>query len=151
MPIQEQSRYTGEKYLPALAGLKTQQSQAQFGLQGTLADIAAKQAQQAYGIRQDQLAQEQAAQQAALDRQMKQQQFNQELALKRSTAGGSSKAAAAKAPGVDDYVALVNSLRSTGQIGDSGYGSIADYLRQQGVDISRDSPADRALRKAFGF
>lgn len=155
MPIAEQTRYTGEKYLPALAGLKKDQNDQNFSLQGTLADIASRQAQQAYGIREKQVARDEQARQAALDRQLAERQFAQEQAAKRSSGGssarGGSSAKAAAAPQMNDYVALINSLRSTGKIGDSGYGSIADYLRQQGEDISRGSAADKALRKAFGF
>lgn len=151
MPIQEQTRYTGERYLPAVAGLKQQRSERETGLQGTLAEIAARQAQQAYGIRESQLQREEAQRQAELDRQMKERQFQAEQAAKRKTGGGKSGSSKQKLPSISDYVSLINSLRSTGQIGDSGYGAIAEYLRQQGEDIARGSVADRALRKAYGF
>jgi len=39
MPIAEQSRYVGEKYLPAMAQLKQQQTQQQYGLQTNINDI----------------------------------------------------------------------------------------------------------------
>ncbi len=91
MPIAEQSRYTGEKYLPALAGLKQQQADKQTGLQSSLADIAARQAQQAYSIREQQMQREMAAQQAELDRQQKERQFQMELAARRSSGGGSTR------------------------------------------------------------
>ena len=146
MPIQEQTRYTGEKYLPALAALKADQNQRQFSLQDALAKILQGQTSQAYDLRNAQLKAEQEAAQAEADRQAKL------LAARYSSrGGGGGGGGSTKAPSINDAVALVNSLRSSGQYGDSGYGSIAQALAGRGYDISRDSLFDRALRKAFGF
>lgn len=74
---QEMARYTGEKYLPALANLGTQQQQATFNLQKALADV--------------ELAQRQAATtnlQNILNREQQQRQFEQSLAAQRSAGGG---------------------------------------------------------------
>lgn len=74
---QEMARYTGEKFLPALANLGTQQQQATFNLQKALADV--------------ELAQRQAATtnlQNVLNREQQQRQFEQSLAAQRSAGGG---------------------------------------------------------------
>lgn len=47
---EEQARYTGEKYLPAVAAAKAATTNAKYSLTGTLNDIAAKRAAQAQGI-----------------------------------------------------------------------------------------------------
>ncbi len=153
MPIAEQTRYTGEKYLPALAQLKQQENQQRFGFQTQLTDI--------YGKR---MAQAQAIQQQELDREMQAQLERERIAAQeraaraaaaRSYGGGGGRSGGggggSRMPSVDDAAALVNSLRSSGKYGDSGYGAIAEAMRQRGYDISRDSVFDRGLRKAFGF
>lgn len=50
IPLEEQGRYLGSSYLPAVANLKNRFEQNKFTLQGALAEIAAKQAQDARGI-----------------------------------------------------------------------------------------------------
>lgn len=156
MPIAEQARYTGEKYLPAMAQLAQKQSEQTFGLKGQLTDIYGKRMSQAQALQQQELDREEQARQAEAERQMKERQFQAQLAAQRASAsrgggGGGGRAATPKQPSIDDAAALVNSLRSTGQYGDSGYGSIAEAMRQRGYDISRDSVFDKGLRKAFGF
>jgi hypothetical protein len=59
MPIQEQTRYTGTKYLPALAQLEAQQNQQRFNFQTMLADLYNKRMSQAQAIRQQELDREQ--------------------------------------------------------------------------------------------
>ncbi len=152
MPIQEQTRYTGEKYLPALAQLSQQKNEKTYGFQSQLTDIYGKRLSQAQALQQQELDREEQARQAEADRQQKERQFQQQLRASRSSGGGGrSSSGGGRTPGVDDVVALVNGLRSSGQYGDSGYGSIAEAMRQRGYDISRDSVFDRGLRKAFGF
>lgn len=87
--------------------------------------------------------------QALYQRQFQERQLAAQIAANRASAA--SSAARKSTPSVDDAVALVNSLRGSGRYGDSGYGAIAEALRQRGYDISRDSVFDRGLRKAFGF
>ncbi|MBA3678587.1 hypothetical protein H0W80_00065 [Candidatus Saccharibacteria bacterium] len=156
MPIAEQSRYVGEKYLPAMAQLKQQQTQQQYGLQTNINDIYSKRLTQAQGLQQQELAREEATRQAEAERQQQERQFQQKLAAearaaRSSRGGGGGGDRAPKQPSVDDAAALVNSLRSSGQYGDSQYGSIAEAMRQRGYDISRDSVYDKGLRKAFNF
>lgn len=157
MPIQEQTRYTGEKYLPALAQLQQQKNEKTYGFQSQLTDIYGKRLSQAQALQQQELDREEQARQAELDRQQKERQFQQQLAASRASSGGGRSSGGGggggttKQPSVGDAAALVNALRSQGNIGDSGYGSIAEYLRQNGYDISRDSVFDRGLRSAYGF
>lgn len=149
MPIAEQTRYTGEKYLPALAQLEQQKNQQTFGFQSQLNDIYGKRMSQAQQLQQQELDREEQARQAEANRQAQLQAAR--YAAARSGGGGGGGGGRVKAPSIDDAAALVNSLRSSGQYGDSGYGSIAEAMRQRGYDISRDSVFDKGLRKAFGF
>lgn len=149
MPIAEQTRYTGEKFLPALAQLEQQKNQQTFGFQSQLNDIYGKRMAQAQALQQQELDREEQARQAEANRQAQLQAARMQAA--RSYGGGGGGGGRAKTPSVDDAAALVNALRSSGQYGDSGYGSIAEAMRQRGYDISRDSVFDRGLRKAFGF
>lgn len=81
VPIAEQSRYLGEKYLPAVAALKTNTQNQQFSLQQALAQLASQEQLKAFDIQGGQQSsldaynleqQKQAfqAQQAELDRQV---------------------------------------------------------------------------------
>lgn len=154
MPIAEQSRYVGEKYLPAMAQLSKQQSDQTFGLKGQLTDIYGKRMSQAQALQQAELDREEQARQAEANRQAQLQaaRMQAQAAARRSSGGGGGgRAATPKQPSINDAAALVNSLRSQGNIGDSGYGSIAEYLRQNGYDISRGSVFDKGLRSAYGF
>lgn len=156
MPIQEQARYTGEKYLPALAQLQQQKNEKTYGFQSQLTDIYGKRLSQAQALQQQELDREEQARQFELRRQDEERRFQQQLAAQRASAsrsggGGGGRGGTTKQPTVGDAAALVNALRSQGNIGDSGYGSIAEYLRQNGYDISRGSVFDRGLRSAYGF
>lgn len=150
MPIAEQTRYTGEKFLPALAQLEQQKNQQTFGFQSQLNDIYSKRMSQAQQLQQQELDREEQARQAEANRQA-QLQAARMAAARSYGGGGGGGGGRVKAPSIDDAAALVNSLRSSGQYGDSGYGSIAEAMRQRGYDISRDSVFDKGLRKAFGF
>ena len=156
MPIQEQTRYTGEKYLPALAQLNQQKNEKTYGFQSQLTDIYGKRLSQAQALQQQELDREEQARQFELKRQDEERRYQQQLAAQRASAsrsggGGGGGGGTTKQPSVGDAAALVNALRSQGNIGDSGYGSIAEYLRQNGYDISRGSVFDRGLRSAYGF
>jgi len=156
MPIAEQSRYVGEKYLPAMAQLKQQQTQQQYGLQTNLNDIYSKRLTQAQGLQQQELAREEAVRQAEADRQAKLQAAQMQAAAQARSyssgrGGGGGGAAKPRVPTIGTMVATINGMRSEGTYGDSQYGAIAEGLRKAGEDISRGSLADRALRSAFGF
>lgn len=158
MPIQEQTRYTGEKYLPALAQLQQQKNEKTYGFQSQLTDIYGKRLSQAQALQQQELDREEQARQFELKRQDEERRYQQQLAAQRASAsrsggggGGRGGSARAKVPTLADAVATVNGMRGEGRYGDSQYGAIAEGLRQAGEDISRGSLFDRALRSAFGF
>lgn len=65
IPLEEQGRYLGSSYLPAVANLKNRFEQNRFTLQGALQELAAKQRMDAYGIRDYELAQDARAAEAA--------------------------------------------------------------------------------------
>lgn len=153
MPIAEQSKYVGTKFLPAMAQLQAQQNQQKFSLTSALNELNMKKYAQAQAVRQQELDREEQARQAEANRQAQLQAAREQAARAARSYGGGGGGGSSRqrVPGVDDAVALVNSLRSSGQYGDSGYGAIAEAMRQRGYDISRDSVFDRGLRKAFGF
>ena len=110
MPIAEQTRYMGTKYLPALAGLAQQQSQQRASLQSALNDIYSQRLQRA-----------QAIQQQELDREQQQRQFEQQLTLQREMAamqarayggGGSSSIAPTRESYNSDLADLEANLRA---------------------------------------
>lgn len=73
----EEARYTGERFLPALAELEGQSMQARTSLQKALIDVNQRRQQQAMSQAQ-----------TILDRQQQERQFQQELAANRSSGGG---------------------------------------------------------------
>lgn len=81
MPIQEEQRYTGQQFLPALANLQGKYATQRFGLQETLAKLVSEQHSKAYGIREGELAQEE-----------EQRQFNERLRAQQE-ADAASRAA----------------------------------------------------------
>lgn len=74
---EQMARYTGEKYLPALAGISSQQQQARFNLEKALADLNMAQRQAATTNLQN-----------VLNREQQQRQFEQSLAASRASGGG---------------------------------------------------------------
>jgi hypothetical protein len=141
MPIAEQTRYMGTKYLPALAGLAQQQSQQRASLQSALNDIYSQRLQRA-----------QAIQQQELDREQQQRQFEQQLAMTRSMyGGGGGYSGGGSSSGATDWVRVINEARQKAG-GDKGWGATYDYLRNQmGYDFApRGSAADQAFHQVFG-
>jgi hypothetical protein len=67
-PIQEQQVYTGERYLPALAGLAQQEGVQRFNLQEALNKLGQEQRLKAEAVRQEELNREEAARQAEANR-----------------------------------------------------------------------------------
>ena len=148
MPIAEQTRYMGTKYLPALAGLAQQQSQQRASLQSALNDIYSQRLQRA-----------QAIQQQELDREQQQRQFEQQLAMTRSmyggggggySGGGSSGGGGSSAPTTaSGWQGLVNQLKNSGlSWGDAVNAVYKQYGLREG-DIASGSIADQAFRNAY--
>lgn len=55
IPVQEQQRYTGASFLPAVANLRSKFSTQRFNLQDALHQLTQKQYESAYGIRQGEM------------------------------------------------------------------------------------------------
>lgn len=81
----EMARYTGEKYLPALAGITSEQNAAKTKLESALATINAQQSSEATSNLQK-----------ILDREQQQRQFEQELAASQAKAAKTAYAAEVK-------------------------------------------------------
>lgn len=137
MPIAEQSRYVGEKYLPALAQLQQQQSQQKFGLQGQLNDIYGKRMSQAQALQQSELDREEQARQAEAERQYK-------LQVARMQASSSRRGGSARQPSAADRMmaaqqafgqALQFAQQNPGKVND-GYREIVQQQvgQQYGLD-----------------
>jgi hypothetical protein len=82
-PIQEQQRYTGERYLPALAQLSGQEGEQRFGLQQALNQLGERQLTYAQQIR---------TKEQELDEARR--QFDAQLAAQREAEARAAKAAA---------------------------------------------------------
>lgn len=68
IPLEEQARYTGTSYLPAVANLKSKYAQQRFNLQDALAKIGQQQYGQAYDMYNTEIARDEAARAAAASR-----------------------------------------------------------------------------------
>lgn len=66
--------------------------------------------------------------------------------------GSSGSSKTTSAPSMNDYYTLIADVVKNKEAGsDNGYGAVAKYLNDNGHNIVRNSPADQALRKYFGF
>jgi hypothetical protein len=174
-PIQEQQVYTGERYLPALAGLRQQEGTQTFNLQQALGKIGETQRLRAEEIRQQELNREEAARQAELNRQAQERAARAAgggggfggLGALFGGGGGGAQAAQAQAQGPDWGQAVVNVARNAGTNpwvwsdlirdvrknvfgGGGNYGEVAGFLeRSLGAKISSGSAADLALRGIY--
>lgn len=108
MPIQEQARYTGEKYLPALAQLQQQKNEKTYGFQSQLTDIYGKRLSQAQALQQQELDREEQARQFELKRQDEERRFQQQLAAQRASASRSGGGGGGRAPSAADRMAAAS-------------------------------------------
>jgi len=81
---EEEARYTGTKYLPALAGIEQTLQQRKLGLEQQLTQLQSQQRQSAQDLLSKQLAAEEAARQREIDRQLKVQLARMSAASRRS-------------------------------------------------------------------
>lgn len=117
IPIGEQAKYVGEKYLPAVAGLKQNIADKTFNLQDSIAKIRQSQAQQAYSTRQSQLQQEQSYALA-----------QQKLNNQQQVAASRVSSAAPKAPSQQSIAGQIRSGLNTVR-GRDGYVAPQDYAK----------------------
>lgn len=85
VPINEQNKYVGEKYLPAVANLKSTYANKGSQLQASLLGIADTQRREAQGTYNDEVAQDQARAKAIADEQYRQQQLAAQSQRQSST------------------------------------------------------------------
>lgn len=88
-PIQEQQRYTGERYLPALAQLSGQEGEQRFGLQQALNQLGERQLTYAQQIR---------SKEQELDEERR--RFDAQLAAQRESEARAARAAASAGAGL---------------------------------------------------
>lgn len=104
-PISEQQRYTGEKFLPALAQLKNQQNTASLDLAGQLANLHKDQ--------------------GLLAQQMRQGELDREEARRQAEESARRAAAAASGGGSGGLSSILGSLLSGGSVGGASAAQIA--------------------------
>ncbi len=151
VPIAEQSRYVGEKYLPAMAQLQQQQNQQKFGLTTAMNTLYQQRMTQAQALQQQELDREEQARQAEANRQAQLQAAQmQAAAAARSYSSGGGRSSSGGG-GRTDWVAAIQQARARAG-GDKGWGATYDYLRGQlGYDFApRGSAADQAFHQVFG-
>ena len=163
-PIQEQQRYVGERYLPALAQLSGQEGEQRYGLQQALGQLGTQQLTYAQQIRQKEMELDEAR-----------RQFDAQLAAQREAearaAAASAKSAAAGSGGISlgslgggntqqqaataaapsaptrsqDLRDMLISLKRTGL----NYGQAASQFEGRYGKIPSGSAADLAFRAVF--
>ena len=170
-PIQEQQRYVGERYLPALAQLSGQEGEQRFNLQQALNQLGERQLTYAQGIRQKEM---------ELDETRR--QFDAQLQAQREAELRQAQAAAAQAsqfnnlfrptntqptqPQQPDPASAIRSLASNPNPyvwhdflrdantsffgGKANYGQLANWVENNlGAKIGSGTAADLALRNIF--
>jgi len=150
VPIAEQSRYVGEKYLPAMAQLQQQQNQQKFGLTTAMNTLYQQRMSQAQALQQQELDREEQARQAEANRQAQLQAAQMQAAAAARSYSGGGGGSAARSSGTD-WVKVIQEARQRAG-GDKGWGATYDYLRGQlGIDFApRGSAADQAFHQVFG-
>lgn len=172
LPLQEEQKYVGQQFLPAVANLRSKYATQRFGLQEALAKITETQYNNAYGIRQKEL-----------DLEEQQRQFNAKLAAEEAASrraaassgggggggfapsfgGGGGGVAAPQGGGgqASPWAALVqqnnpyvfkDALSQANQAyfgGKASYGQLANWLQGQIGNVPHGSAADNALRNIF--
>ena len=170
-PIQEQQVYTGERYLPALAGLRQQEGTQTFNLQQALGKIGETQRLRAEEIRQQELNREEAARQAELNRQAQERAaraaagygggFNLGNLFNRNDAAQTAQAqfswadainSVAQTQGANPWVwsDLIRDIRKNQFGGGGNWGEVAGFIEKAlGKKIASGSAPDLALRGIY--
>lgn len=150
LPVQEEQRYTGTQFLPAVANLHAKYANQKFGLQDALAKITADQYNQAYNIRGKE-------EELDLQRQLANEAAARDAAARASAGGGGGglsfggAGAAAAAPAQQaqpDYFSLIQQLRQSNP-GQWTWGKLAQEFDRRGIDTKHTSAADLALNAYF--
>lgn len=96
VPIAEQSQYTAQKFLPAMAGLKQEESQGRLSLMQSLQKIAEQKRLQAEDIRQQELTRRSDYSIASAKLAQQKWEFQQRMALEQFKAQAAAARAAAR-------------------------------------------------------
>lgn len=161
-PIQEQQRYVGERYLPALAQLSGQEGEQRFGLQQALNQLGERQLTYAQQIRQKEM--ELDEERRRFDLQMQAQREAEvraaRAAAKAAAGGGISFGGGAgnrnqpqAAPaGQATPQQIVQLARQKLGGGNQSWGAVANYIEKNilGGKIQTGSEIDRILQSIYG-
>lgn len=152
MPIAEQSRYVGEKYLPAVANLKAGYAANRSKLAGSLASLNANQ----YKDAQDTLSKQQSAEADAVYKQQQMQLAQQRLSISASKASQPT-AAQSKAQNYTDLKDSIGAyLRDLPKISKPGYSESVALPNLYNAFAGQISPSEinqlyYSARKAAGL
>lgn len=162
-PIQEQQRYVGERYLPALAQLSGQEGEQRFGLQQALNQLGERQLTYAQQIRTKEQELDEARRQ--FDAQLAAQREAEARAARAAAkagaggislgglgGGGNSNQAAAPAAGQATPQQIVQLARQKLGGGNQSWGAVANYIEKNilGDKIATGSEIDRILQSIYG-
>lgn len=131
VPVEEQMRYVGEKYMPSLAAAEGAAIQQQTELQKALAMLDLETRNRAFDTREGQLKSRQAFEEAERDRAFQMQKQREALAAEAANKGNSSRGTkldAVKDPKTGGWRVLENGRDSTSY-------DLAGYARETGKDI----------------
>jgi len=157
MPIHEQTKYLGERFLPGMQDLATDERQQRFKLTGALNDLNMRRQDQAYGIRQKQVDTETAAQ---LEREkMRAAERASRVSAAFNPYGNQKQPAPQNNPAESGdpvkyaYDIVMRVAQDHDKIPELGgrftWGGVANYLKSQGMPVTRGSAADKALNLYF--
>jgi len=158
-PIQEQQRYTGERYLPALAQLSGQEGEQRFGLQQALNQLGERQLTYAQQIRQKEM--ELDEERRRFDLQMQAQKEAEVRAARAAAAAGAglrfnnndkTPNAPAPAAGQATPQQIVQLARQKLGGGNQSWGAVANYIEKNILKdkIATGSEIDRILQSIYG-
>lgn len=167
-PIQEQQRYVGERYLPALAQLSGQEGEQRYGLQQALGQLGERQLTYAQQIRQKEM--ELDEERRRFDLQMQAQREAEARAARAAAAAGAggglpflnrnqnqgapdpAEAIRGMANNPNPYVwhDFLRDANKTFFGGKANYGQLAKWVESNlGAKINSGTAADLALRNIF--
>lgn len=162
-PIQEQQRYVGERYLPALAQLSGQEGEQRFGLQQALNQLGERQLTYAQQIRTKEQELDEARRQ--FDAQLAAQREAEARAARAAAragaggislgglgGGGNRNQAAAPAAGQATPQQIVQLARQKLGGGNQSWGAVANYIEKNILKdkIATGSEIDRILQSIYG-
>jgi hypothetical protein len=154
--LENNNKYIGERYAPAIAGIKQNTQQQGYQLQNALLGVRQQQGAQAQGIYTDQVNREQQQRQYEQQRQDGIDQFNRQLAAQQQQAAAAQRAAAASQASQATRGFSVARDKSGGYAIKAPDGSAATLAQYAGGNVgavvqylAQGSSGDQALAKKF--